>query len=811
MFDSSLCRIVLLSSLACLPVCAGLQSAGNVVSVVVSPDQADFTLDSHALARVQMLDTDLVRVRLNPSGSLSTVQTGAVTGTGLTSPGATITNNATAVIFTTQYAVVVVVKKPFQVVVLRPDQSLVTADVPNGVIWNDGLILDQKIADPSEAFFGLGERGGPINRRGRNILMHNVDSSGYGEFTDPLYISIPFYYGILNGKAYGVFVDNSADPFFDMDSEKKGIVTFGASAGELNYYVMTGPEPSRVANTYARLTGFTQLPPKWAIGYHQSHYGYPSQAAIMSVAAEFRQRQIPCDALWLDINYMNQQRMFTWDPVAFPNPLQMNKDLDAQGFKRVNIIEPLMQTADPLWDFGNVNGMFVLNPDGTTLVSNIWYGDVSFLDFSNPATQAWYKEALAGFLTVGVNGIWSDLNEPAQNFMPQATYDFAGHPLPDLGGRDIYALRELAVMNAAWSESHPNDRYWGVSRSGYAGIQRYSANWSGDTLSTFDSLRVSLEMSISMGFSGQNFFGHDIGGFLGVPSAELYTRWLEFGSYIPLFRTHSTDTSGDREPWIYGDPYTGIATNVIDQRYRMLPYLYSVFYAAATEGTPVLGPLPFYFPADTTTYSQDQSFLLGPSLLVAPIITQGATSRAVYLPQGNDWYDFYTDTMYAGGSSVTASAPLDTIPVYVRAGAILPSGPVMQYTSDPSAPPDLTVDVYPGPDSTFVLYEDDGSSLGYQIGASQSTYITHTSPNGWNVVVFQKFSSSFQTPNRPIWVYLHGIAASPSQVLLNQSLLNPVNSLDALSANPGFFYSAADHKLAVRFEDAAGLQLTVIP
>lgn len=804
--------VILLSAFAALPASAQqLQQIGKVVSDVVSADQVDFRMDSGAVARVQMLDSDLVRVRVNAQGAFSSIESGAVAGTGLISPGASIVDNKDAVILVTQYAIVTVIKNPFQVVVLRPDHSLVTADVPNGVFWSGSVIFDEKIADPTEAYFGLGERGGPINRRGRNIVMHNVDSAGYGEFTDPLYISIPFYYGILNGNAYGVFVDNPADPFFDMDSEQKGIVTFGANAGELNYYVMTGPEPSRVANTYARLTGFTQLPPKWAIGYHQSRYGYDSQVELLNIANEFRQLRIPCDALWLDINYMNQQLMFTWDPIGFPNPVQMNKDLDVLGFKRVNIIEPLMRTSDPLWAFANDNGMFVQNPDGTTLVNNIWYGDISFLDFSNPATQAWYKLALAGFLTVGTNGIWNDLNEPAQNFMPQATYNYGGAPRADLGGRNVYALGELSVINEMWRTAKPNDRYWGVSRSGYAGIQRYSANWSGDTLTSFDSLRVSLEMSISMGFSGQNFFGHDIGGFLGSPSAELYVRWLEFGSYIPLFRTHSTNTSAEREPWVFGDPYTGMARDIIDQRYRLLPYLYSAFYAAATDGTPVLGALPFYFPADTATYTEDQSFLLGPSLLVAPIITEGATSRDVYLPQGSDWFDYYQDTKYAGGTTVKAAAPLDSIPVYVRAGAVIPSGSFMQYTSDPTAAPDLSIDIYPGPDSTFLLYEDDGISMNYQLGQSQKTYITHTSPNGWNVVDLQKFSNTFQTPNRPIWVYFHGISTSPSTVLLNQSQLNPAASMPGLNVNPGYYYSAAEHKLVVRFQDADALQLTVIP
>jgi alpha-glucosidase len=800
--------------LAVTPLPGAVQQAGNVVSTQIGTDQVDFTLDSGAVARVQTLDSDLVRIRVNPSGRLSSFNSGAVAATGLNAPGAAIIDTGDGVLMSTPLAIISITKTPFAVVVQRPDYSVVSADLPaGGIIWDtaSGEIIDQKIADPNEAFFGLGERGGPINRRGRTFLMHNVDSSGYGEFTDPLYISIPFYYGILNGKAYGIFVDNPADPFFDMDSHQLNTVLFGASSGELNYYVMTGPEPSRVANTYGRLTGFNPLPPKWSLGYHQSRYGYKSQVEITTVANEMRNLQIPGDVLWMDIDYMNNLSMFTWNPATFPTPVQMNADLDAIGFKRVNIIEPLIRTDDPLWSFANQSGYFVQNPDGTTLVGSIWYGDISFLDFTSSLATAWYQQSLAGFLSAGANGLWADLNEPAENFMPQATYNFGGTPQRDLVGRNVYALNELSVLNSVQTAIHPNDRPWAIARSGYSGIQRYAANWSGDTLSSFDSLRVSLEMSISMGLSGQNFFGHDVGGFLGSPPAELYLRWLEFGSYIPLFRTHSTNTSAPREPWSFGDPYTGIARNVINQRYKVLPYIYSLFATASTTGTPVVGALPYYFPADTKTFTEDQSYLLGPSLLVAPIVTQGATSRNVYLPQGASWFDYSNDTLYAGGSTATAMAPLDSIPVYVRAGSIIPGGPVMQYVTDPSVAPMLTLDVYPGPDSNFPLYEDDGETMAYTLGAAQQTLLSLTSPNNWTVVTMTRYGGAFHTPNRPIWLYFHAVAAAPSVVYVNQIQLGAATSVDALNSNPGWYYSAADQKLIVRIQDAPGLQVTVMP
>ena len=790
-----------------------IQSAGNISFSTITDDRIDVQLDSGGAARIELLDADLVRVRVSSTSTFTEATSGAVAAAGLHAPKANIGDDGTAILAVTPLMTVVVVKNPFQVVVLRADGSTVSADAPGGVVWDGvtGLILNQKIVGSNEAFFGLGERGGPINRRGRTFVMHNVDNAGYGEFTDPLYISIPFYYGIAEGKAYGIFLDNPADPFFDMDSQATGVVSFGAYAGELNYYVMAGPETSRVANTYARLTGFTQLPPRWSLGFHQSRYGYKSQDEILGVADKFRELQIPCDVLWMDIDYMDKLHLFTYNPLAFPNPALLHSTLDKKGFKRINIIEPLMRTDDPYWSFSDRSGLFVTNPDGTSLVSTIWYGDVSFFDFSNPSARSWYKQAVAGFLSAGTNGLWNDLNEPAQNFIPQGTYNYGGLPRADLAARNIYALGELSLLNEAWSESHPNERFWGVSRSGYSGIQRYSANWSGDTLSTFDSLRVSLQMSISMGFSGQNFFGHDIGGFLGSPSAELFTRWFEFGSYIPLFRDHSTNTADAREPWVFGDPYTGIARDTTNRRYRLLPYIYSAFYRASTDGTPVVGPLPFYFPLDTNTFTQDQSFLLGPSLLIAPVTTEGAVSRDVYFPQGTDWYDLYTDELHAGGTTSTVDAPLEKIPVFVRAGAIIPTAAAGQFVNDPSVPASLTVDVYPGPDGNFLMYEDDGSSLAYTYGASRQTLFTHITAKTTNVLTMQKFGGTFRTPSRPVYVVFHGTSSLPSNVLINKIVLSKAADPEKLDHMLGYYFDSARRTLTVRLEDTDSVQVTVVP
>jgi len=797
----------LLLSLLALPAPgqAALEFAGNVVSTSVGADTVDFTLERGAVARVEMLASDLARVRFNPGGEFTRRLSGAIAPSGLVRPGAAIFDTPAAVFLGSDRLVVAVLKTPFRVVFFRPDGNLVLADMELGTGWDSatGLIFNRKFAPPDEQYFGLGLRGGPPNRRGRVLLMRNVDRAAYGEFTDPLYSSTPFYYGLREGKAYGLFLDNPALSFFDMDSEGKGVVTYGALDGELDYYLMAGPEPLQVASAYARLTGFNTLPPKWTLGYHQSSFGYRSQAELLDVAATFRQLQIPCDALWLDLYYHDRLQVLSWDPIHFPTPQAMNAVLEAQNFKRVNIIDPVVRTDDRLWDYFAQSGFFVSDGTGVPLINEIFYGQVSWIDFSKRTTRDWYKQVLKIFLSTGVSAIWNDLNEPAQNFMDEAIYDFDGERRTDLQARNIYALQAVSLSQEALRELRPNERPWIISRSGYSGIQRYAANWSGDALSSFDSLRVSVQISLSMGLSGQNHFGHDIGGFLEAPSAELFIRWLEFGSLIPLFRTHAMDNVPPREPWRFGEPYTGIARQVINQRYRWLPYIYTLFESAARTGEPILAPPFFYSPSDPGTYARDQEFMLGRWLLVAPVIEEGATLRSAYLPEGSDWFDFYTDAIYPGGQQVTVEAPLERIPVFVRAGAILPTGPALQYVSEP-VPARLTVDVYPGADSAFTLYEDDGATLDFERGVFLRTELRKTAePVGVRFSI-RRLEGSFTPPARSWRIHFHAEAASPLRVSSNGAEL-PRVALESELENvaSGWFYREADRRLIVRVADVA--------
>jgi alpha-glucosidase len=787
---------------------------GDVVSQQYGISQVDFTLSSGAIARIEILDSAIARVRVNPGGKLSNRISPAISETPV-APGAVKISETNGIIWVNAGKILLSISRaPFLVNAFFADGSPMLSDSTNSVIWDEttGKIIATKEARSNEHFFGLGMYGGPIDRTGRTFVMRNTDNSGYGEFTQPLYQSYPFYYGIHDGKAYGLFLDNPAFPFFDMNSSGDGKVLFGAESGELNYYIIAGPEPADVAGAYARLTGCNPLPPKWSLGYHHSHYGWNSEEQITNIAAQLRAQDFPCDTLWFDIDYMDEFHHFTWNPTNFPDVTGMHARLGQMGFHRVVINEPCLLQTDPLWGFMSASGYLVKGTNGQSLVDSIWFGDVSFIDYSNSEARDWYKEQLKTFLSLGISGLWLDLNEPANNFMPDAVYSFDGDSRSDLEARNIYALIEAKMAYAAETELRTNTRPWNFSRSGHSGIQRYSHTWSGDAPSTWDSLRVAVQMSISMGLSGQNQFGHDTGGFLGSPSGELFTRWLEFSCFTPLFRNHSMNTSDPREPWSFGEPYTAVIRQIIKQRYEFLPYIYTLFEEASRTGLPVLAPALFYAAGDQNAYAADSEYLFGPNLLVAPIFAEGSTNRSVYLPAGSDWVNFWTDELFPGGTNVTVAAPLGQIPLFVRKGGILVRGPVTDYVDAP-VDPFLRLDIYPQGNTAFTLYEDDGKSFDYKNGAFARTEIRSEWEGEGGKVHLEKVSGDFELPPRPVIFTIHGVTDAPSGMKSGGVLLTSVSDEPALnSANQGWYYDSRAKTLRAKLQSIGEpLTLETIP
>lgn len=530
---------------------------------------------------------------------------------------------------------------------------------------------------PESCIYGLGERAAPLNLRGGNYIMWNADPMGrYNPGEDPLYFCVPVYLEKHENGSYLVFYENSHPGYFR--------ITETASAtfqdGMLRYFFTPGPIPRALAR-YTELTGKAPLPPRWTLGYHQSRWGYKDEGEIRAVAEGFKKHNLPISAIHLDIDHMDGYRVFTVDKRHFPDLTTLSNDLEAQGIKLVSIIDPGIKEdrSFNLYQQGIKEKYFCTEPDGKPYVGVVWPGRTVFPDFTNPLVRDWWSNQYQPHIEAGIAGFWHDMNEPTSfnawgdNRLPlPVQHAMEGQGSDHRAAHNLYGM----LMNRAGFEgirkARPEKRPWIFSRSGWAGSQRYAWNWTGDIESSWESLRIIIPMAINLGLSGQPFSGPDIGGYAGNPSAELYTRWLQLAAFMPFFRTHSVRNAERREPWVFGEPTTSIVRQYLQLRYFLLPYFYSLAWEASRTGTPLVRPLFWPDLPENLLWQIDTEFLLGDSLLVAPVLDKGKTSREILLPRGR-WYDIWTGKAFQSElQSITVSSPLDRIPLFGRGGHIIP-------------------------------------------------------------------------------------------------------------------------------------------
>jgi alpha-glucosidase len=661
-----------------------------------------------------------------------------------------------------------------------------------------------------EVFLGLGEKTGRLNKRGGRYRFWNSDTPGYPTDHDPLYQSIPFYIGVRNQEAYGWFLDNSWHTTFDMASSDAEKVEITALQGDLDQYLIAGPKIADVIQRYTQLTGRPSMPPRWTLGYHQARWSYYPDTQVQSICEEFRKRSIPADGIWLDIDYMDGFRSFTWDPVGFANPAALLADLTSIGFKAVAIIDPGLK-ADPQWDIyqaGVAGGHFLTTNDGLPFVGEVWPGPSVFPDFTQLKTRTWWGSLFTAVADVGIRGIWLDMNEPA-NFLEEHFHTVPGEvtaagdgaPISMDGVHNSYALAEAMASFAGLLEARPNHRPFLLTRAGFAGIQRYAAVWTGDAASTMESLESSFTMLLGMGLSGLPFVGSDVGGWTGNPSPELFARWLEVGALSPFFRAHVATGTPDQEPWSFGLEVEDISRIHIEERYRLLPYFYSLFYVANQTGLPLLRAMPLEFQDDPKSYELDAQGMLGPSLLVAPVLTTGATEKAVYFPAGA-WLEWHSGAPYAGPGQTSVNLSLQALPTFLRAGAIVPTGPVLQYSDQaPLAP--LQLDLFPAPEiSEFTLYEDDGETLEYESGDYASIrYELQSTTSGARLTAGAR-EGGYAVPERALKLRFRPADNGAVTVKLNGTPLAALGALHELDEEEsGYFLDSNDRSLWVGLPD----------
>lgn len=662
----------------------------------------------------------------------------------------TIERSAAAVTLRTSALVVSLGLDPFRLDVHRPDGSPVveTAQDEDGQYWtyatlNDAFTIRRRCRQ-EDAIYGLGEKSGHHNRRGRDFTLWNTDvlnPTSAREFTagkaaddpranrmsvefDPFYVSIPFFYHQVypHGTMAASFIDNGYRGAYEFSHSEE--YRIGFSGGQYTEYIFAGPSMPRILERYTWLTGRMALPPLWALGYHQSRWFNYTQAAIERLAEQHRTLGIPCDALWLDIEYMDGYRVFTWN-AEFPDVAGMLTSLADKGFRVITIIDPGVKYEPGYWVFDQALERDVLckTEGGDIYIGQVWPGKTAFPDFVTEEARTWWGELNANHVKSGLAGIWNDMNEPATGDISPYAMRFGNGRYSHERYHNQYALLMAMGTTAGLKRAQPDRRTFVLSRAGFAGIQRYAANWMGDNLSRWDHLWLSVPMAMGFGISGQPFVGADIGGFEGSSNAELFLRWMQYGTLTPFCRNHSSIGNVDQYAWAWGDVVQDIVRAALRLRYRLLPYIYAAFVHASESGAPVQRPIVFDDQYDPTARDIDDEYLFGPDLLVAPVFNAGTTSRQVYLPAG-DWYDWHSGALVGGKTWLIAPTPMDRIPIYARGGAVIPMWPAAPPSTAGYHPSAIELHLFiPAADGAHqsLLLEDDGLTFAALTGARYRT------------------------------------------------------------------------------------------
>ena len=587
-----------------------------------------------------------------------------------------------------------------------------------------------------EHYYGFGERAGELDKSGKRMRMLNLDSLGYSaRTTDPLYKHFPFYVTFAPDSqiAYGLFYDNLAACVFDLGCELDAYHGryryYQADDGDLDYYLIYGPSIEQVVEKFAALTGrMWNVPPRWSLGYLGSTMSYTeapdAQEQLRQFVALCAEHHIPCDLFHLSSGYTLDQdekrNVFTWNHERIPDPRAMVENFSRAGIRLAANIKPCLLTTHPRYDEVASRGGFVKSAEhDAPEISVFWGGQGSYIDFTSAAGYNWWKQNVREqLLEFGIASTWNDNNE-FEIWDDDARCDGFGEPLRVGLARPLQTLLMVRASYEAQREFRPNERPYLITRSGCPGIQRYAQTWSGDNSTSWETLKYNIPMGLGLSLSGMPNTGHDVGGFMGLaPSPELFVRWVQNGVFHPRFTIHSWHLDGTvNEPWMYPEVLP-IIREWIEFRYRLIPYLYALFFEAAQTGRPIIRPMVYAFPRDARCHTESFDFMLGPNLLVASVYEEGARTRRVYLPDSVDWCDFYTGKWHRGSQEITVDAPLERIPLFVPAGGIIPMGKVMRHVG---AEPDDTRQtfVFPHPNEgrgTFTLIEDDGVTLGYQRG-----------------------------------------------------------------------------------------------
>ncbi|WP_135306480.1 glycoside hydrolase family 31 protein [Haloarcula amylovorans] len=721
----------------------------------------------------------------------------------------------------TETITVEVNKDLFGVTFLDEDGTVINEDyLENGSAgYEDGKPYAYKKTDEDEAFYGFGEQPGlDIDKRGETLENWNTDQFGFTPDNDYMYTSVPFFVGLKDAGAYGIFFDDPYHSVFEMATDSEDYYSFLANGGQLTYYFAYGPDIGAVLDRYTDLTGTIDLPPKWGIGFHQSRFRY-SPEELVETPQRYREEEIPLDAMHFDIQYMDDFRVYTWED-EYRDAIETLTD-EMPELKTVGVNNPgvaVVEEVDgePYGPYleGEANDYWVKNADGDPFVGEIWPPEAVWADFSREEVREWWARKHDALFDAGIDGIKNDMAEPAVFNTNNPKYDLT-MPVDNVHGtgadtmlheeyHNLYGFDMARAAQASFDHYRPDERPFTLNRNLYAGGQRYAALWTGDNVSTWLHLRQSLPILMNLGLSGLPFVGSDVGGFSARPTPELFKRWTELGAFYPYSRNHAIDhlfvgedQPRNQHPWTYGEEGIEITKKYTELRYQLMPYLYNEFEESSENGKPVFQPLVYQYQDDPEVRNISDEFLFGDDVLITPVVEQGAIERDVYFPAGDRWVDFWTNEIHEGGQWKTVDAPIDHLPIYVRKDSIVPMREVQQYTGEKPLPT-LELRTYLDDEASYSFYEDDGETRAFQDGEYNVTHFTVSANNG-GVVTFERELGVQNYEDSELSSYLLNLDRSeaPRKVQAASSKYEKVDADDVEDVPESFAYSAEEDTVLV--------------
>lgn len=780
-----------LSSVAVTAAQTPTSSEANSVAIARRRDGIDVRQGSRIM-RIEAVTDEILRIRIARDGQLPEDASWAVLPAMRT---ARVAVTALPDGFRTSALTVRIAPSDGRMTIVDATGRIISADAERPIRDEGAGFGLAKILLQGEHYYGLGDKTGPLDRRGGFFVNWNTDAYKFQESTDPLYKSIPFFVATGGaGGAYGLLLDNIWRSWFDFGRRDAGTLSFGSNGGPIDYYFIAGPDVAHVITRYAGLTGKPPLPPLWAFGYQQSRYSYMSADEVRAIANRLRAEHFPTDVIWLDIDFQDRNRPFTANPKTYPDLPRLARDMRLQGIKLITIADLHVAHAPDQgyapYDSGMAGDHFVKNGDGSPYIGKVWPGPAVFPDFTRETTRIWWGTLFKPFADAGIAGFWNDMNEPSVFETPGGTIPldtvhriegsgFASRTASHAEVHNILGMENSRGTYEGLLKLRPDERPFVMTRATFAGGQRYATTWTGDDSASWSHLKLAVSQMLNLGLSGFTYTASDVGGFIGGSGPDLMTRWFEIQAFTPLFRQHSANDTPAKEPWVDGPAHLEIRRRFVEERYRLMPYFYALADENTRTGAPLIRPL-FYDYADAPNMGCDQSmsFTLGGRLMVAASPTPDSPlPYNICLPAGK-WYDYWTGvevkprpvtTSFNQTAPALVETPrVDHLPVFVREGTILPRQPLVQSLDEtPDGP--LELHVYPGQDCHGQIYADDGHTLAYKRGIYMRQTIRCAATSKGLTISFDRRDGTYRPWWKQVALIVHGWSG-PARVSISGNM-----------------------------------------